>query len=665
MQCANPPLGGDETDKLNVRGTLSNPDYSTYQLLGPRQIRLLVLQKTQRHGDVTYGFQVVDLERQPIYAALSYVWGESETRADIQLGNRRCRVTKNLHNALKRLQAILSANSNQSAAPLAIWADQLCINQEDTDERSTQVRLMAQIYRRARRVYVYLGDSHDDLDIVTLVNTLGYRVGLQAMAFKSWNEMPRVSPKEVEELGSLNWKALQRMITSAWFSRAWVVQEIGLARKATVLLGDHQFEWTSLMDLYSWLSYAGSPLYSLHELSGWTTHAMWVSYKPSSRKTESAYVEYDFLTVLSHTAFRYLATDPRDHIYAFLGHPAAYRPKGSNLQPPYTAISPNYHLSPRDVYVNFAKYWLNTRKDSRLLSCVDHVDLPSAEIQLESSARFPSWCPNWGHQPLGGGRINKAHEPYWYKPYSAAGSTAFTSHFRADVLDLQGHIFGDIRKRLPLLSDLESVDVVLPIIPGHSISSQSAIYQIARLCHNVLDDSLSLFQSRLDAVSAFAAAANLGNTSASNGNSEDHTDAILLQFAEGLNEARSRLLGGEHSEWASRTRMELDTILKFLREAGIDPKIGTGAGYFGGAVNVCKPRRFFITDHGMVGIGPSALIESDQCCIVAGCNVPLILRQLKTGGYLLVGESYVHGVMSGQCLDRASGDGFWETISLR
>jgi hypothetical protein len=662
MQRATPPLGGDEIDKLNARGTHSNPDYSTYQLLGPRQIRILVLQKPQWHGDVTYGFRVVDLERQPIYAALSYVWGESQTLADIQLGNRRCRVTKNLHNALTRLQAILSANSNQSAAPLAIWADQLCINQENTDERSTQVGLMAQIYRRARRVYVYLGDSDDDLDIVTLVNTLGYRVGLQATAFKSWYEMPRVSADEVEELGSLNWKALQRMVTSAWFSRAWVVQEIGLARKATVLLGDHQFEWTSLMNLYLWLGHAGSQLRSLHELSGWTTHQMWVSYKPSSRKTESAYVEYDFLTILSHTAFKYLATDPRDHIYAFLGHPAAYRPKGSNLQPISTAISPDYRLSPRDVYVDFAKYWLNTRKDSRLLSCVDHVDLSSTGSQLESSTRFPSWCPNWSHQPLGGGRINKSHEPYWY---SAAGSTAFTSHFRADVLDLQGHIFGDIRKRLPLLSDLESVDVVLPIIPGHSASSQSAIYQIARLCHTVLEDSLSLSRTRLDAVSAFAAAANVGVTSAGNGNGERNIDAILLQFAEGLNEARSRLLVGRQSEWASKTRMELDAILKLLREAGIDPKIGTGADYFVGAVNVCKPRRFFTTDNGLIGIGPSALIESDQCCIIAGCNVPLILRELNTGGYLLVGESYVHGVMSGQSVDRSSGDGFWGTISLR
>jgi hypothetical protein len=113
------------------------------------------------------------------------------------------------------------------------------------------------------------------------------------------------------------------------------------------------------------------------------------------------------------------------------------------------------------------------------------------------------------------------------------------------------------------------------------------------------------------------------------------------------------------------TETAKETLTLFLREAGIDPKIGTGADYFVGAVNVCKPRRFFTTDNGLIGIGPSALIESDQCCIIAGCNVPLILRELNTGGYLLVGESYVHGVMSGQSVDRSSGDGFWGTISLR
>ncbi|KAI3579715.1 heterokaryon incompatibility, partial [Fusarium oxysporum f. sp. albedinis] len=38
-----------------------------------------------------------------------------------------------------------------------LWIDQICINQSDIDERNHQVPIMGNIYRKAYRVFVWLG----------------------------------------------------------------------------------------------------------------------------------------------------------------------------------------------------------------------------------------------------------------------------------------------------------------------------------------------------------------------------------------------------------------------------------------------------------------------------------------------------------------------------
>jgi Heterokaryon incompatibility protein (HET) len=50
-------------------------------------------------------------------------------------------------------------------------------------------------------------------------------------------------------------------------------------------------------------------------------------------------------------------------------------------------------------------------------------------------------------------------------------------------------------------------------------------------------------------------------------------------------------------------------------------------------------RRFVVTESGYVGLAPSDSKIGDEIFVVAGCNVPLIVRNLN-GGYLLVGGSY-------------------------
>lgn len=93
----------------------------------------------------------VHLEQYPVskcprYQALSYTWGQP-LRSDRVLVDDRfyISVTPNLLRALMQLRCKKS---------VTIWIDAICINQEDIDERSAQVRFMAPIYYGAQEIIV-------------------------------------------------------------------------------------------------------------------------------------------------------------------------------------------------------------------------------------------------------------------------------------------------------------------------------------------------------------------------------------------------------------------------------------------------------------------------------------------------------------------------------
>jgi hypothetical protein len=50
---------------------------------------------------------------------------------------------------------------------MRLWVDAVCINQQDTQEQSSQVAMMAEIYSGARRTIVWLGEGRDEDDLQT------------------------------------------------------------------------------------------------------------------------------------------------------------------------------------------------------------------------------------------------------------------------------------------------------------------------------------------------------------------------------------------------------------------------------------------------------------------------------------------------------------------
>ncbi|RMX87150.1 hypothetical protein D0869_02563 [Hortaea werneckii] len=116
-----------------------------------REIRILLLQPSEEEDDALYAdLEIVSLDNEPEYKAISYVWGDAtDTTVMFMNGGKVIEITRSLAAALRRFR-----DSRNFAA---LWADAVCINQADLWERADQVRIMDKIYASAIQVNVWLG----------------------------------------------------------------------------------------------------------------------------------------------------------------------------------------------------------------------------------------------------------------------------------------------------------------------------------------------------------------------------------------------------------------------------------------------------------------------------------------------------------------------------
>lgn len=56
-------------------------------------------------------------------------------------------------------------------------------------------------------------------------------------------------------------------------------------------------------------------------------------------------------------------------------------------------------------------------------------------------------------------------------------------------------------------------------------------------------------------------------------------------------------------------------------------------------------KRLVVTKGSYIGKVPGNARQGDSICLLLGLNVPVVLRKGEEGGYTVIGESYIHGVM--------------------
>lgn len=147
-------------------------------------------------------------------------------------------VTQNLATALIYLRHTSEAR--------ILWIDALCINQEDMEERSSQVARMADIYRLAHRVVVWLGPESEEDRSSEALSTLR-SIGSQIEVDWVLNEMRATNEGDSSwadrniplTLDQNSLSSLLMVSNRPWFERLWVQQEIALANENAVLICGH------------------------------------------------------------------------------------------------------------------------------------------------------------------------------------------------------------------------------------------------------------------------------------------------------------------------------------------------------------------------------------------------------------------------------------------
>jgi hypothetical protein len=138
------------------------------------------------------------------YEALSYVWGSEDTPQSIVIDDRNLSITQNLYTVLLRLQ-------NYSLSRI-LWVDAVCINQADEAEKEHQIPLMAEIYAKASRVLVWLGEAGEDGD-----------EALKAIHHTGKNA------KDLSHAES-NRHRILKLLQRPWFQRIWVREQTSKLR---------------------------------------------------------------------------------------------------------------------------------------------------------------------------------------------------------------------------------------------------------------------------------------------------------------------------------------------------------------------------------------------------------------------------------------------------
>ncbi|KAF2093234.1 hypothetical protein NA57DRAFT_81571 [Rhizodiscina lignyota] len=553
------------------------------------------------------------LGRHPRYEAISYVWGDPNVCEKIHINGHPLQITKNLEWALRRVR--------DSSENKILWCDAIRIDQSNVKERGHQVANMGKIYKIAQRVLISFGDDSEDTvrGAAEAIDSLHQHVNELLERYGEWFALPHISDADMAALDHLNWKALSQLTLQEWFRRAWVWQEVGLARQATIFYGNTEVDWGSLMTVFKWLFHRGRALTTYkYQLSFDRTFDLWVSYDLDGRGLRDSdgrlWGSRKFIQCLQISR-ELKSSDARDRVYAFLNHPLLD-----------FSIDPDYARTAPTVYIDLVAAWINQKFDLDILSLLEHSTRPE---YLEED-RFPSWCPRWDVAPSY--KVQILHAGF----EASDGRHPELTVVNGTQLIVRGVLLDHVQTGRPQLDDLTNFFTYGDMDRIETTKGKEG-YSVSDLYHDVLKQVQSKpipYSNEVADVKRALVFTLIGDwifrhtvSSLVLEPGDTEFDAICDSF--------DAYIAGSYRNDINSSNPE---------STSVRPEV-----FLGNAALKCLNRRFFITDSGYFGLGPWILEEGDVCCVIFGAKVPFILRPLGDSKYLMIGECYLH-MMHGEAI---------------
>jgi hypothetical protein len=565
----------------------------------PHGIRVLELHSS-RSVDELYGIiHHQALDGVVPFNTLSYAWENAEKCEVLKTPEGSMLITSSLANALRRLRG--------DDDPLLIWADAICINQSDNEERSSQVSLMAQIYSKASCTLVWLGHEADDSD---LVFPLFERI-VAAGEIPSWNVTTKNQTPEIlrernlPAKGDGAWTALWAFLNRSWFKRVWIVQEFVVSADVQIYCGDKYMHWEVAFQAIH-LVHASSLLGALFpsvgkdELRARFSLAM----VPSKLKRLRAGFRdghRDLLLDLLNLSRSSQASETRDHLFAMLG-------LASDSDSPW--LYPDYIESYSSVLRRYAAFFVEEGQGIEMLYLAG----------LAEGCRHPSWIPNWTSESPQG--TIDLHRFKRYRSYAASSELYAEMSFdpEHDVLKIRGSLGGV----LSFIGEDDDDDVGVSEVGQRTLRVISYYFQ---------------YRNKITSLPSYPTGEDL----------QDVTWKALIGNAITYGERTYSEIEMEISAMSW-----LDFITRLTESSDFDDDLFVAAKpYF---LELGSMRRYFrvcISENGYVGLAPNIAQLEDIVFVPLGSEVPFIIQKSdeRSGCFRFVGQCYIHGMMNGETLE--------------
>jgi hypothetical protein len=618
--------GRAETYRAKRNGSIYEP------LPDGEYIRVLKLRPGRYDDIIDCSLSLTDIESSKgSYEAISYVWGDSKHTVDVWCNGLRVSITVGLADALR--------NFRHPSESRLLWADALCINQKDDQEKGHQVKRMGQVYANAKCVLVWLGCDVNNVAANTFALICEANAYFGDSFVKAGEKASRMKPFEEPYPISMDqdrWSGVVELFKFPWFKRVWTVQEVAVAAECRMFWGSASVDIADVIEICVWFwakqefyaiirGIVGNIAYRFPRQSALYFH--YNTHRPVSWQQSRAGLVYLAVKYKEKTLCKVLdasqdleATDPRDHVYAFLGCPVAKDGEGRTL------VDADYTSSLHVLNIRLAHALMKSPTEGPfVLSAVNHGN---RESLLNSGC--PSWVPVW--YVSGKYRARMMDPRYWYR---ASGSTKFLATISPDeknFLTVGGYIFDSIIWSSATIQRDES--------------GLSYTHPNLTACES---DELPI-DALLNHVVQFATEWGLAIRQ------EDVVRTLMLGYP---TQSNSRPISNEHQ------RMELEANKKktrLARSSGVkttelteqERQLGI---YLGHGLTRLEGSKLFLTEIGRLGIAPNGeLVEiGDICCIIFGAAVPFLLTPAKDGRHKLVSDCYIHGVMDGASMQESVG----------
>lgn len=517
---------------------------------------------------------------------------------------------------------------------------------------------MREIYRKASRAVVWLGDEGDgSSDAIEMIPRVSKRLGrLSSQSSITYN----LNDVGLPSISDSVWVAVAHLFQRPWFRRVWTAQEVIVSRSTILQCGKRQLAWRDLFRCTQELWRQHELLVALlgrlqkHHIHG-------INWAPAQVTAIGQVIDGVYSQAARGSCLEILAafanceaTDPRDKIFSLLGvFPAEEK---------VSFDAPDYNKNVEDVYTEFAKSFVRKFNDASILF---YAGACRRVLQV------PSWVPDWSTNistssfgRAGRYSIQKQENPN-NRPrkdlqlsgstsvgvvplYQAAGRTVTRMNVidRLNALVVQGRIFAEIAQIGPVFQKTDGR-------PGLGRSDSDALMSLIKKPSDEMDKWESCFSlaercvpqryaCNQDALSACELCLVAGKTKALIKARADETKLgfeCVKQLAELFDRTKDISFStesGEDAEKAAQVRSEAE---KLVLQIGL----------------ATSGRLFFLTADGMMGLAPIGCRVEDRICTIYGMSVPFVVRE-ESGGFCLMGECYVQDAMDGEAMQMKPAD---------